>query len=26
VHLGVFSNQREAYEWIHQQQLLNKKL
>lgn len=26
VHLGVFSNQREAYEWIHQQQLLKQKL
>ncbi len=26
VHLGVFSNQREAYEWIHQQQLLKQNL
>jgi hypothetical protein len=26
VHLGVFSNQREAYEWIHQQQSLKQNL
>jgi hypothetical protein len=26
VHLGVFSNQPEAYEWIRQQQLLNQNL
>jgi len=26
VHLGVFSNQRDAYEWIHQQQLLKQNL
>ncbi len=26
VHLGVFSNQREAYEWIRQQQLINQKV